>query len=245
MSTRLLDRQISLLKYLTSGRAVFGADGGEVLDPALQGIDSRLLRLEACFSHEKRMEKISAVFHRTIGLLGSDQDAIVREFVGACPSIDITRLENARQFYDFLCARWRHEPVDPPYLRDVAACEFACVKARVGAEGPESQAAQDEHSQGDRIRRHPGVTLLRCAYNIRPIFEGDAGAAAPVKRNTSLVIAMPPDAEHPQILELLPPAFDVLAALDDWTDPIALGPVPELDELIGDLAEHGLVELRR
>jgi hypothetical protein len=233
-----------LLEYLTSGGAIFGGAGDESLNPALQKFDRGLLRLEACFSHEKRMEKISAVFSRTFQLLGADRDAIVREFVEACPPIDITRVENARQFYDFLCARWKHGPVKPPYLGDVAACEFACAKARVSAEARELEPGWDEPTQGGSIRRHPDVILLRCAYDVRPIFEGGLSDAVPIQRDTMLVIAMPPDAEHPKVFELLSPAFDVLAALDDWTDRFALGPAPELDELICDLAEHGLVEVR-
>jgi hypothetical protein len=78
-------------------------------------MDPRLLCLEARFSHEKRMAKIVTVFPKTFRLLGADRaaivrEAIVREFVAACPPTDITRIENARQFHDFLCARWRHRP---------------------------------------------------------------------------------------------------------------------------------------
>jgi hypothetical protein len=121
MSSRLLDRQVNLLEYLTSSGAVFGDNADASCNPALQGIDRGLLRLEACFSHEKRMEKIIAVFSRTFQLLGADHAVIVREFVDVCPPVDISRLENARQFYNFLCTRWRHEPPQPPYLGDVAA----------------------------------------------------------------------------------------------------------------------------
>ena len=244
MSTRLLDRQVSLLDYLTSSGAVFGDSADESINPALRGIDRGLLRLEACFSHEKRMEKIIAVFPRTFQILGASHAGIVREFVEVCPPIDISRVENARQFYNFLCTRWRHEPPDPAYLGDVAACEFAFAQARVGVEAGESEPAADVSAPRASIRRHPGVGLLRCAYNVRPIFEGGTGEAAPVRRDTPLAIAIPPDAEHPKIFELLAPVFDVLAALDDWTDRRALGSAPELDHLIRDLAEHGLAQVR-
>jgi hypothetical protein len=88
MAERLLDRQISLLDYLTSGAAIFG----DKRRAALVG----LLRLEARFSYEKRMEKIVAVFPNTFELLGADQAAIVREFVRTCPPMDIGHLINAR-----------------------------------------------------------------------------------------------------------------------------------------------------
>jgi hypothetical protein len=242
---RLLDRQVSLLEYLTSRGAIFGGERDASLDQGLQGLDRGLLRLEACFSHEKRMSKIGSVFPRTLQLLGTDQAAIVREFVEACPPADISRLENARQLYDFLCARWDREPPQPPYLRDVAACEFSCAKLRVGAEAEESQSAGREQAPRNSIRRHPGVVLLRCTYDVRAIFEDGAEDAVPVKRDTPVAVVLPTGAEHPRVFEVLPLVFDVLTALDDWTDRSSLGAAPELEALIHDLAEHGLVEVRR
>ena len=232
-------------EYLTSSGAIFGGEGDAPLDQALQGIDPRLLRLEACFSHEKRMEKIIAVFPRTFQILGADQPAIVRDFIEACPPIDISRLENARQFYDFLCARWRDEPPEPPYLRDVATCEFGCAMVRVGAKARELEPARREHVPRDDIRRHPDVILLRCIYDIRPIFEASSGEPVPVKRGTLLAIGIPPDAGHPRIFEMVPAVFDLLSVLDDWTDRTSLGSMPELDVFICDLAERGLIEVRR
>jgi hypothetical protein len=92
------------------------------------------------------------------------------------------------------------------------------------------------------IRRAPGVILLRCAYDIRPIFEENS-AALPLKRDTPLAIVMPLRADHPRIFELLPVVFDLLAVLDDWTDPSAFGDTPE--DLIVELKASMLVEVRR
>jgi hypothetical protein len=247
VTMRLLDRQARLIEYLTSRGAIFGEGGDAPLDHALRGMDPRLLRLEACFSHEKRMAKIATVFPRTFRLLGADRaaifrEAIVREFVAACPPTDITRITNARQFHDFLRARWRRQPPEPPYLRDVAACEFAIAKVRVGAKVQELEP-RGEHAPRDGIRRRPDVALLRCAYDIRPIFEADSGQAAPAKRDTLLII-MPPGALNPKVFEVLPVVYDILAAIDDWTDRSALGATPEVDRLIGDLAAHELIEVR-
>src|SRR2546422_154417 len=69
MANRLLDRQVSLLEYLTSGQAIFGDRAEPTLDQPLQEIDRGLLHLEARFSHEKRMEKIVAVFPKTFEVL--------------------------------------------------------------------------------------------------------------------------------------------------------------------------------
>jgi hypothetical protein len=241
---RLLDRQVRLLDYLTSSGAIFGEEGVATLDPALQGMDPRLLRLEACFSHEKRMEKIIAVFPKTYRLLGAERFAIVQAFVKAWPPTDIARIENARQFYDFLSSRWRLEPPEPPYLEDVAACEFACARVRGSVRATLGEPVSDKQPGRDAIRRHPDIVLLRCVYNIRPILEDDAEQAAQAKRDTPIAVAIPPGAEHPRIFEVPPPVFDVLGVLDDWTDRSELGTAPEVDELICELAQSGLIEVR-
>jgi hypothetical protein len=62
MSNQLIDRQVSLLEFLTSGATIFDDQSDAILDGSLRGIDRRLLRVEARFSHEKRMEKIITVF---------------------------------------------------------------------------------------------------------------------------------------------------------------------------------------
>ena len=244
MKKRLLDRQASLLEYLTSGAAIFGDVRGAPLDQDLRGIDGRLLNLEARFSHEKRMQKITAVFPRTFELLGARQGPIVQAFVAACPPVEIGRLANARQFHDFLCNQSQRERPEPPYLRDVAACELACAEVRVDVE-ERSEATNGNGNVPRRgIRRRPGIVLLSCSYDIRPIFEEAEGASAPAERDTPTVVVMPPGAEQPRIFELPPPIFDLLSALDDWTDPAEFGAAPELKGLIEELAEHGLLEVR-
>jgi hypothetical protein len=242
MTKRLLDRQVSLLDYLTSRGAIFGERSAS-LHEDLAGIDRNVLDLEARFSHHKRMDKILGVFPRTFELLGSDQASIVRDFVAACPPEDISRLANARQFHAYLAERRRREPPSPPYLRDVAACEFACAKVRAGSED-QYREESDPDAALNGIRRRPGIALLRCAYDIAPIF--DQGLRAkPAERDTPLAIAMTPGADQPQVFELMPVVFDLLSALDDWTDPATLGPTPELDALVRQLGELGLLELRR
>ena len=106
MPKRLLDRQVSLLDYLTSGTAIFDKNS-PAAPPALHGIDPVLLHFEARFSYDKRMEKISAAFPRTLAILG-DTPGVLRRFAEARPPADIGRLANARQFHAFLSDRWRH-----------------------------------------------------------------------------------------------------------------------------------------
>lgn len=234
MERRLLDRQVRLLDYLTGGDAIFRDKRNTPLDPLLRGIDRGLLDVEARFSHEKRMEKIAAVFKITFALLGAEEHAIVREFVDACPPVHIGRIENACQFHDFLCDRWKREAPVPAYLPDVAACELACALVRTKDE-LEAASADAPHPG---IRRSAGVVLLRTAFDIRAIFEGDS--APPTERESTLAVAL--KSGEPQIFELTTEVFDFLAALDQW---VALDELPDADSLIADLAESGLLELRR
>jgi hypothetical protein len=240
---RLLDRQIRLFDYLTSGRAIFGKDGGLALDQALRGIDHRLLRLEAHFSHQKRLTKIKAAFPNTFRLLGSDCATIVGEFAQAVPPAGITRIDNARQFYDFLCARWRDAPPEAPYLDDVAACEFALASVRSGVTATHHEPEGGKPPRLGDIRRRPDTVLLRCHHDIRPIFGNYTEREAPVRRDTSLVIAIPPNAQHPRIFEISSLVFEVLVGLGDWIDQSELGAAFEVHELIDELALHGLVEV--
>lgn len=244
MTDRLLQRQISLLEYLTSGAAIFGEHAGASVPPPLRGIDPHLLHLEAQFSYDKRMAKIAGAFPHTFAMLGDELDAILREFVDTCPPVDIGRIVNARQFHDFLLARWRRLPPEPPYLPDVAACELACGSVHTAFDAPAAQAGRlDPGAPNASIRRHPGIVLLRCAHDVRPIFEDGAEQAEPAERDTPLVVAVPVGHDGPRIAELPPVVFDLLASLDDWTDPSAFADTAEAEELLLDLIDHGLVEV--
>jgi hypothetical protein len=240
MPSRLLDRQNSLLEYLTSNTAIFRDMAAASLERAPFGIDGGLLHLEARFSHEKRMAKIAWVLPRTLDLLGQARAGIIREFAAACPPVSISRVENARQFHDFLSARWRTEAPTPPYLPDVAACELAYASARDVGKPATGQSARRPPGG---IRRHPGVTLIRCSHDVRSILEGRADAAAVSKRATPLAISTPADTEHPLVHKLSPELFDLLEALDDFAVPEAFSDLPEVRELIANLNARGLLEV--
>ena len=240
MAKGLLDRQTRLLEYLTSGEAIFGDNCSTSRDPILQGIDGALLHIEARFSHKKRMEKIAAVFPKTFTLLGHERDAIVREFVHACPPVDIGRLENARQFRDFLISRWENRPPTPPYLPDVTTCELACAQVRIDAYSPLVVAKRPTHSGTSEIRRNPRIALLRTRFDIRPIFEGEQGDTSPIERAVPLAITL--RAGELGIFELTPEVYDLLAALDTWA---AVDELPNAEGLIAELGEAGLLEERR
>ena len=242
MSNRLLDRQIRLLQYLTSGATIFNREPDAPLDPPLRGLDQALLHLEARFSHQKRMEKIAGVLPRTFALLGSRRAAIGRDFAEACPPTDISRLTNARQFHVFLVPWWRRRRGRPAYVPDVAACEVACAAVR--AQFDQTRGSADGAPHARQIRRHPGVVLLRCKYDIRPLFETEQDAANPIKRDTSLAVTAGRDGE-PRILQLAPAVSALLAVLDDWTDADVFLNTPEAAGVLEILRDSGLVEASR
>jgi hypothetical protein len=250
MADRLFDQQASLLAYLTSSAAIFG-DRDAPAGAGIAGIDRALLRLGARFSHQKRMEKIAAVFPRTFTLLGPGFDRIVREFVESCPPTEIGRLVNARQFHFFLRRRWRHARSEPKYLLDVAACELACAEVRnadaFGTRPAKNNGAdRSVATSGPAIRRHPAIRLLRSAYDVRPLFEAarvDEAPEAPLERDTTLAIVLSPNADQLQVFELLPSIFEMLAALEDWTSLAELGMPSAFDDTVLDLAARGLIEV--
>jgi hypothetical protein len=240
MAKRLLHRQARLLEYLTSGEAIFDDSSGSSRDPILRGFDRALLHIEARFSHEKRMEKIAAVFARAFALLGDDRGAVVREFVRACPPVDIGRLETARQVYGFLISRWENRPPTLPYLPDVTTCELACAQVRIDVGSPMAVAKSPAHAGPSEIRRNPGIALLRTRFDIRPIFEGKQGDISPIERAVPLAISC--QAGELCISELTPEVFDLLAALDTW---VAVNELHDAEGLIAELGEAGLLEERR
>lgn len=240
MSTRLLHLQTSLLEYLTSATAIFGDRPVLPADHDLHGVDIGRVCLEARFSFDKRLAKISSVFPRTFAIFTGDWAPVLREFVGAQPPVDIGRLSNAQQFFDFLSRRLDNAQMEPPWLLDVAACELACAQVRAHAEVAESAA----DIVSGAVRCRPGAVLLRCTHDVRSVFEDRAGDGAGVKRPTLLVIFIPPQVDRVQICDVGREVFDLLSACRQWTDPATLGLVRGSDELVSDLAGRGLLEVR-
>lgn len=239
--SRLLERQASLLAYLTSPAAIFGTRRGPA-DARLAGLDRDRLHLEASFSHEKRMEKIRGVFPKTFELLGAGSRRVIRDFA-ACPPTDIGRLANARQFRDFLRRRWRRQPPRRAYLPDVLACELALAEARSHAENDAVLPTPSGKSRSGRLRRRPGAILLRCRYDIRPIFEGTSSRVT--RRTIRLAIATAGDMDEPAVSELTAPVFKLLVALDSPRKRAEIGTEADAGAVLEALMERGLVEACR
>jgi hypothetical protein len=140
MANRLLDRQTRLLEYLASAATIFGDQASSPREIAMPGIDPGVLRLQARFACNKRLEKLMTVFPRTFELLGANQRLILREFVAVKPATNKSTLANAREFYQFLLARSECKALEPTCLPDVAACELAMAEA--------GNAADDQGSSG-------------------------------------------------------------------------------------------------
>jgi hypothetical protein len=245
MPDRLLDRQVRLLEHLTGAAAIFGADRGALLGGSLEGIDRGSLHLEARFSHEKRMAKIESVLSRTLDLLGSKRAQTIRDFVEACPPAGINRLENARQFHDFLSAHWVREAPDPAYLPDVASFELTYAAVRAGDGGAAAETGGVLDAPHGAIRRQRNVVVLRCAYDIRPIIEGSLDEAPPARDETCFAVIKQPGAEEPLVSELSCDICGLLEMLDDFVDLDALAEQPEVSELIAGLGARGLLEVRQ
>ena len=246
MAKQLLDRQCSLLEYLTSSAAIFCDENDQTTDRLLQGIDPELLHLQARFSHEKRMDKIRGVFSRTFARLGSDRTSIERGFAKTCQPTSMGRLENAQQFYVFVTQYWHRRPPKLRYLPDLAACELAIAEARSRATGPDPAGAvgmgQQDTVRCGPIRRGAGVVLLRCAYDVRGMFDIRASAPTPASRDVALAVVTPPGTTEPELFELDPAVFDLLAVLNTWTARSLFGRTRESAQLISSLAGCGLVE---
>ena len=242
MAKRLFDRQANLLNYLTSAEAIFREGYDEPSCPGLEGIDRALLHLEARFSHDKRMAKIEAVFPRTFEIVGAGRERIIHEFVASCRPTSISRLSHAQQFFEFLSARWKHVPPDPPYLSDTAACEFACERVLSGAD-IRGERTTDQPTGGSPgwVRRRREIVLICSAYDIRTILEhGDREYMQP--RATRVAVAIAPGGHRPQVLELAPAVFALLQALEEWADPSLFCSRPNGIDFISDLTAHGLLE---
>jgi len=242
MASQLLHKQVSLLEYLTQGAVIFGGSDHVPLPRALLGIDRGLMNLEARFSHQKRMDKIAAVFPLTLKLLDRDTESILRSFADACPPTGIARLENARQFHDFLRDALPRYARLPAYLADVTDCELAFAQAR--AHGVLIQIRNGD-DQGPRIvRRHPNTVLLCLDHDVRELFETRDTRVVPPRRTACIAVALPPGMTGPKIFDLPRPVFDLLVAMDKWSDPEMLAACPELERLVRALIDQGLIEAK-
>jgi hypothetical protein len=239
----LLRRQTALLGYLTGGAAMSNATESHSLPPPLRGITPALLALEARFSHEKRIEKIAGILPRTFDRLGAARTELLQSFADICPPSTIGRLENARQFCEFLSARERRNNVRFAYLPELAALELALETLRFAREGGDQADSggppPPRGADKKRIRRAQSVVLLQCEHDVRPIVEMDS-QALPARKETRLIVTKPAGSAEPVVFDVPAPVFAFLATLDQWTEQPA---GVEASAFFGELAACGVLEI--
>ena len=236
MSERLIERQRRLLDYLTSSDAIF--DGVPPSDPALAGFNRAHLRLEAGFSFHKRIDKIQATLPVTFALLRENRDRILRDFAASCPPVSLARIDNAVEFCDFLRARVETLAPALPWLPDVAACELAFARVRMGVDRRDALGAP---TGTPRLARN--VVLLRCRYDVAAFFEKGPSAPAPERRETLLAVWLAPQALQPRVFALSVSAYAFLDALRDARPLSPDFTAWEFAALRDELAACGLIEM--
>lgn len=227
---RLIDRQTNLLRHLTSQAFIFGTEGlgSAALDPDLEGMDVRRLRLEAEFSYSKRTKKLRQTFERTANLLGRRFPEVVRDFAAACPPRSYERYPDAKRFFDHFLERWAGRPPTPAWAADVAAVELALARARTfrpAAMEREALAQRPSPSPHLWRRTHPCAVLVRCGHDVRPLFESGRSGEEVRPRPLRLAVLASRGRRRPAVMELPPEAFALLEEAAEWsrTEPAAAG----------------------
>lgn len=240
MSSMLLEKQIALLQHFTSSAAIFDRNRAAYANSALVGFSGERLLLEARFSHKKRMAKIIGFFPRTVTILQDESTEFVRDFVDAFPATTTSRSANASEFFQFLRLHCRCKRTLPEFIVDVASCELASAQVHHGP--PPSKASSRPIARG-AVRRHRRAALLRCDYDVQPIFAMPSRRTVS-KRDTFLGISLPASVQGPSVFEMSHLTFELLTALDDWTHPNAMVGIPHLQEILRELAASALIEVQ-
>ncbi len=197
-------RQLSVLRHLTNPRYFEGAPG----DPGVEGLDPDRLRLMGSLSLGKRIEKIRSALPRSFEYLAHDPRISIGAFVNQFPPETSTRSDNALQFTDYLHGVWCEEPPDPEFLPDLVALELAMAVA--SASEAEMRAPRRSPFPSGIPRLVPGTQLLRCRFDIRPLFDDSVERTAPIERNICLAVVMPVESENPRVFEVTRDVYAML-----------------------------------
>ena len=219
---RLIDLQTELLRRLTSEALMFGTGDPDLaaLDPELRGIDFGRLRLEAEFSFDKRSGRLRETFARTASIFGFRFSGILKEFAAACPPRSYERFWDARDFFRWLQENRADDLSIPEWTVDVAKIEITLAHARtlrpVEAE-QDALAACPFDPPALRYRTHPCVALVRCKFDVGPLFRPEGSGKEIVRRDVPLAILSSRNRRRPQVMEIVPEAFDVLERSAEWS----------------------------
>lgn len=247
---RLIDRQTRLLRHMTSPAFIFGTEelASAVQDPDLEGMDIPRLRLEAEFSHSKRMKKLRQTFQRTAALWGHEFSAITRDYASAHPPRTYERYPDAKCFFDYFLENWAHKPSTPAWAVDMAAIELALSRARtLRPTAMENEAVAECPKQpcSSWYRTHPCAMLMRCGYDVRPLFEPARAGEAVTQRQIHVAVLASRGRRRPLVMELAPDAFALMERSAVWTmldlEPVSNSPAAVDKALIEHLAGQSLV----
>jgi hypothetical protein len=250
-NTRLLDRQVELLRHLTDVELIFA--GGKFAEEDWQLSLCKLsvphLRLEAEMSFAKRMSKVGKVFRRTLLCAGGQRATIVRDFAAACSPISGRRTEEALRFYEFLLRRWTLVPPQPPFITDVAELEIAIARVaafRKAGDGVPPVVAPEKIQGRAFVRLSEGIEIVHLRYDLRALFQGENGTT-PGARENYLLIGQIAGARSPKIAEISRAENAVLGQLRDWVPLESLlgdgaGARPSLDECLRKFRAASILE---
>jgi hypothetical protein len=243
---RLLDRQQALIDHLSNPTSFLdhGFDPGQ--DKFLRGLDRERLRLVGALALAKRIGKIEAVLPKTVSYLRTESLASFHEFACKHPPSSSRRYDNARQFYGYLRDRWKIQPPVPPFLLDLAACEWMLARVRHKGSSELFVSGCEPHLPDENIweiRRAKAVELLECNHDVRSLLEPAPETVRVPERAVFLVFT--PDASpfNARVFEVTREVYELLETLDDWCSVHDLGLESETRPVIDSLIACGILEV--
>lgn len=247
---RLIDRQTMLLRHMTSAAFMFGTEelASAARDPALAGMDLGRLRLEAEFSHSKRMKKLRGTFERTADLLGHGFSEVTKDYASVHPPKTYQRYPDAESFFEYFLEHWAHKASTPAWAADVAAVELALSRARTlrpAAMETEALAKCPKEPGSSWRRTHPCTLLVQCTYDVRPLFEPARSGEAVTQRQVHIAVLAARGRRRPLVMEAVPEAVALMERSAEWTPlepkPGSKGAAAANTVLVEHLAGQGLM----
>jgi hypothetical protein len=243
---RLLDRQQALIDYLRNPAAFLDHEFDPGQDIFLRGLDRERLRLVGTVALAKRIGKIEAVLPKTVSYLRTENTTSFHEFASEHPPSSSRRYDNAQQFYRYLRDRWTTHPPVPPFLRDLAACEWMLAQVRHEGSSELFVSRCERHFPDENIweiRRAKAVKRLECNYDVRSLLEPAPESVRVPERQVFLVFTPDSSPIGARVFEVAREVYELLESLDDWCSIHDLGLESETRSVIHSLIARGILEV--
>ena len=243
-SKSLLERQKDLVEFLCDPRAFKASPGTQQTSSPIPGIDGARLKLIGEQALQKRFEKIRAVLPKSFDVMGSDIGPLFEDFAHRYPPSHIGRLENARQFVEFVSERRHSSPFYSPFLTDLLKFEFALWSARFDQKSGRDGGARDKRQKEFRSSRMVclahSVQLLLLNHDIRPLLEHSGNKESIRPRKTYLAIRFDAELDDVRIFEVSRKIYEILNGL---SRPSRVGEetLASQSDILQELAERGIV----